>query len=70
MRTLPQYFLAIVPREPEKFRAHGRVRRRRGPLEEFLVGAPLSVPLSHLEQSPDEIMALVERYSGRRVMPW
>ena len=67
-RASTQHFVSIVPRDPEKFLARQHwLRRILGTADEMFVGAPLNIPISHLERSPDEIVALVERYSGRRL---
>lgn len=62
------HFLSIVPRDGE------RVMTRRHPLRQLLAradeavaGAPISLPLTHLDRSPEEILRIVERISGRRV---
>ena len=68
VRDVPLDYLAIVPRSGVD------VERRRHPLlalvarmDEPIIGAPITVSLTHLPVSTDEIVELVERYSGRRV---
>ncbi len=69
-RLSTQHFLSIVPRDPERFLARQHwARRLLGRADETVFGAPINIPISHLERSPDEIAGLVERYSGHRVAP-
>lgn len=64
------HYLSIRPRDPELVvkRTQG-LRRALARADAALDLAPINIAISHLDRSPDEIIRMVERISGRTVRP-